>query len=58
MKHKIILAGGSGFLGSVLADDFAARGMEVVILTRSPRTRTGLIREVRWDGATAGDWLK
>ena len=58
MKTKIILAGGSGFLGSILADYFAGRGMEVVILTRHPKTRAGLIREVRWDGATAGDWIK
>jgi uncharacterized protein len=58
MKTKIILAGGSGFLGSVLADYFAARGMEVVILSRKPRTREGLVREVRWDGATGGDWHK
>jgi uncharacterized protein len=58
MKTKIILAGGSGFLGSVLADYFAMREREVVILTRNPRTRTGLIREARWDGATVGDWLQ
>jgi uncharacterized protein len=58
MKTKLVLAGGSGFLGGVLATYFAARGMEVVILTRMPRTREGLIREVRWDGATLGDWLK
>jgi hypothetical protein len=58
MKKKIILAGGSGFLGSVLADYFAAKDTEVIILTREPKARTGLIREVRWDGATVGDWLK
>jgi uncharacterized protein len=58
MKTKIILAGGSGFLGSVIEDYFAARGIEVVILTRRPKTRAGLTREVRWDGATVGDWLK
>jgi uncharacterized protein len=58
MKIKLILAGGTGFLGSVLADYFAARGTEVVILTRSPRKRTGLVRDVRWDGATLGDWLE
>jgi len=58
MKTKIILAGGSGFLGSALADYFAGRGMEVVILTRHPKPRAGLIREVRWDGATVGDWRK
>ena len=57
MNPRIVLAGGSGFLGSVLADFFAARGTEAVILTRTPR-RAGLIREVNWDGATTGDWCK
>ncbi len=57
-KTKIILAGGSGFLGRVLADYFAAKGNEVVILTRNPKACAGLIREVRWDGESAGDWAK
>jgi uncharacterized protein (TIGR01777 family) len=58
MKTKIILAGGSGFLGSVLADFFAAKGMAVVILTRNAKARGGLIREVRWDGMRLGDWTQ
>ena len=58
MKQRIVLAGGSGFLGNVLAEYFAGKGMEVVILTRNPKTRAGLIREVLWDGATVGDWTK
>jgi len=58
MKTKIILVGGSGFLGSVLAGFFAAKGMEVVIVTRNPKARAGLIREVRWDGTTLGDWTQ
>ena len=58
MKDKIILAGGSGFLGGVLANYFNARGMEVVILTRNPKTQSGLIREVSWGGATTGDWIE
>jgi NAD dependent epimerase/dehydratase family enzyme len=58
MQTKIILAGGSGFLGSVLANCFAARGVEAVILTRRPKARAGLIREVCWDGTTIGDWIQ
>jgi uncharacterized protein len=56
MTTKIILAGGSGFLGTVLADYSASRGDEVIILTRNPRLGTGPIREVRWDGTTIGGW--
>ena len=58
MKNRIIIAGGSGFLGSVLAEYFSEKGIEIVILTRNPRWRTGLVREVYWDGTTTGDWIK
>ena len=58
MKAKIILVGGSGFLGSVLAAFFAAKGIEVVILTRSPKARADTIREVGWDGTRLGDWTQ
>ena len=56
MKRKIILAGGSGFLGTALAQRFAARGDEVTVLTRSPKPRTDGIREIAWDAKTVGDW--
>ena len=58
MNTRIILAGGTGFLGRVLADHFAAQGTPVVILTRQPKARTGSIREIAWNGATLGDWWK
>jgi uncharacterized protein len=56
MKRKIILAGGSGFLGSALVRRFAARGDEVVLLTRSPKPREDGVKEVSWDAKTVGDW--
>ena len=57
MSIKLILAGGTGFLGKVLSGYFATKGVdEVVILTRTPRQRTGPIREVGWDGRTLGAW--
>ena len=55
---RLVIAGGSGFLGNVLANHFAARRMEVVILTRNPTKPGGSIRHVHWDGTTVGDWLK
>ena len=58
MKTKIILAGGRGFLGSVLADYFGSKGMEVVIFTRTPHQRGDGIREVMWDGENLGEWTK
>jgi uncharacterized protein (TIGR01777 family) len=56
MKPKVILAGGTGFLGSVLATHLCAKGAVVVILSRNPRERNDSIREVNWDGVNAGPW--
>lgn len=55
---KIILAGGSGFLGGELAKHFSALGWQVVILTRSPKSRTDGVREVAWDTKSLGDWAQ
>ncbi|HTF90850.1 MAG TPA: TIGR01777 family oxidoreductase [Planctomycetota bacterium] len=51
---KIVLPGGSGHVGSVLARHFAAAGHEVVVLSRSPTT--GPVRHVAWDAKNPGPW--
>lgn len=56
--NKIILAGGSGFLGGSLAKHFGALGWEVVILTRTPKARTDSVREVAWDTKSLGGWAQ
>ncbi|TAL07236.1 MAG: NAD-dependent epimerase/dehydratase family protein, partial [Verrucomicrobia bacterium] len=58
MKQKIILAGGSGFLGGELAKHFAALNWEVVVLSRSLKSRTDGAREVAWDAKSPGDWTR
>jgi len=55
---RIVIAGGSGFIGRALAREFFARHHEVVILTRSTRERTDGIREVAWDGWHLGEWIQ
>jgi uncharacterized protein (TIGR01777 family) len=55
MKRRIILAGGSGFLGQSLARRFLSQGDEVVVLTRHPQAGR-VVREAAWDGATLGPW--
>ncbi|HEU6448739.1 MAG TPA: TIGR01777 family oxidoreductase [Verrucomicrobiae bacterium] len=57
MKRRIILAGGSGFLGNALAGKFIASGHEVFILTRRPKNRNG-VTEILWDAKSPGDWTK
>ena len=55
---RIILAGGSGFLGQALARALVARNYEVVVLTRSPRARSAGVTEAEWDGKHVGEWIK
>jgi uncharacterized protein (TIGR01777 family) len=51
--QRIVLAGGSGFLGRALQIDLESVGYETVVLTRSP----WLPGDVAWDGKTLGDWV-
>lgn len=53
---KIIIAGGSGFLGLSLATHLAHRGAEVVILSRSPPKVAGPWKHVPWDARSLGEW--
>jgi uncharacterized protein len=55
--RRIVLAGGSGFLGGLLAEHFHSLGWEPVILTRSPAPGAKF-REVAWDARTRGDWAR
>jgi uncharacterized protein (TIGR01777 family) len=51
---KIVVPGGSGQVGTVLARAFHAAGDEVVVLSRRPAPRPW--RVVEWDGRTPGHW--
>lgn len=53
---KIVIPGGSGQVGTILARAFHASGDEVVVLSRDPRQRPWRVRP--WDGATPGDWTR
>ncbi len=53
---RIILAGGSGFLGQALAAELTQRGRLVIVLTRHLDQRTDKIRSLHWDGRTIGPW--
>ena len=53
---KIILAGGSGQIGSILSRAFCKDGHEVVILSRNPKD--GTCRSVYWDGNNQGRWTQ
>lgn len=52
---RIVLAGGSGQLGQVLASHFQSRGHQAVVLTRGPYAASW--QTVHWDGEVAGPWI-
>jgi len=56
---KVVLAGGTGHLGSLLAKAFVCQGWSVVILTRNvARELEKNIEWVEWDGENLGNWCK
>ena len=53
---KIVIPGGSGQVGTVLARALHAEGHDVVVLSREPRRHAW--RVVGWDGATLDAWAR
>ena len=52
---KIVVAGGTGFLGEPLVRRLVARGDDVTVLTRNPaKVEAG--QGLQWDGRTQGAW--
>jgi uncharacterized protein (TIGR01777 family) len=50
---KVLIAGGSGFLGTFLKNSLAKAGHDVFILTRrAPKSAN----EIQWDGRTSNGW--
>ncbi|HEV3344233.1 MAG TPA: DUF1731 domain-containing protein [Pirellulales bacterium] len=56
MLGKIIIAGGSGFLGVSLAGHLATAGHSIVILSRHAPKPSGPWRHIRWDARSLGAW--
>ncbi|HEX7314060.1 MAG TPA: TIGR01777 family oxidoreductase [Pyrinomonadaceae bacterium] len=57
-KGRVVLAGGSGFLGRALAEAFARAGYEPVVLTRKVKKTRSRVRQVEWDGRALGAWAR
>ena len=58
---RVVIAGGSGYLGRRLARCLVERGDAVCLLTRQPEDDAGSgsnCQEVGWDGRSTGGWVK
>jgi uncharacterized protein (TIGR01777 family) len=53
---RIVIPGGSGQIGSMLARHFQEQGHHVTVLTRSPYTASW--QTVHWDSETVGPWTE
>ncbi|MBL4625800.1 MAG: TIGR01777 family oxidoreductase [Flavobacteriales bacterium] len=53
---KIIIAGGTGFIGKCLAQHFKAKGYQTIILTRKYSDVQKNKDYLLWDGKTIGPW--
>ncbi len=58
-QRRVVIAGGSGFLGRALADRLVKSGWRVIILTRNPNSYQGRGKAAFWDGKNCDpDWIR
>lgn len=53
---RIVIFGGTGFIGSYLAQYIADRGMEPIIIARHPPKKSSSYRFISWDARTVSEW--
>lgn len=56
-RKRVVLAGGSGFLGGLLAQRLGELGYEPVVLSRSRARGKTDAQSRQWDGKTLGEWV-
>ena len=60
---KIVLAGGTGQVGTLLTRQFHASGHDCIVLSRNPSQavcslgKPATLRTVLWDGVSLGAWV-
>jgi NAD dependent epimerase/dehydratase family enzyme len=55
---RIIIPGGTGYLGRALAARLIERGDDIVILTRGQNRQGERVRFVHWDANRIGEWIE
>lgn len=57
-RPRVVIAGGTGFLGSLLIPALSAAGWDVSVLSRQPNPKLPHgVQPVRWDGLTFDSWV-
>jgi uncharacterized protein (TIGR01777 family) len=56
MNRRIVIPGGSGRVGCVLARYFHGLGDDVIVLSRKPRAESWQV--IQWDGRSLGRWAE
>ena len=56
IMKKIIIAGGTGFLGNVLIDYFKDHAQHIIVLTRGKTVQRENIKYVNWDAKNLTGW--
>lgn len=54
---KLIIAGGTGFIGQSIIDYYKNNVEEIVVLTRGKEFDKGNVKYVYWDAKNIGDWI-
>jgi hypothetical protein len=55
---RVVIAGGTGFIGSALSETLISRGYAVAVLSRSKTGGEDRKAYMKWDGRTLGDWAQ
>ncbi len=55
---KVVIAGGTGLIGTYLARYLVECGYEVIVLSRGPAKRIETWRTEQWDASTSGTWTQ
>lgn len=57
-SKKIVITGGTGFLGVYLTKYFTEKGYHVYIISRNERPSIPNVIYLKWDGKTLGNWTE
>jgi uncharacterized protein len=57
-KGRVVIAGGTGFLGQNLARHLTELGWEVVVMSRHAGENGARWRHAVWDARTVGEWVR